>query len=481
MPEENQVLKLRVKGDDHTLQELNGQSRICNWLYNHLLEKSLELKREFIQTGNPEASKTLYTKRGLRNAVPKLKEEHPFLKVVHSSPLKNVALRLSDAIRVHQKSKKERRKGKQMGWPKFRAWKQDWFSLFYDEPEKGFKIKHNNLILSLGMGQDKKQRSLTLELPEAHLLKSKTLRNLRIISELGDYYAVFTIQKALPVRKPISKILALDPNHKNLAYGVDTNGNAIEIAAPQWLKTYDRRIDELKSKRDRCNKKSTKSKVLDEKGNSTGKEFHLPSKRWNKYNHALKSTLRKRREQTKTFMFTSAHCLYRDYDCIGIGDYTPSGGGITTPMRRAMNNRSVIGRFKKTLSWVARKSGKTFIEFDEKGTTRTCSHCLRVEEKGIHVSLRQWQCPQCQTVHIRDENAAINGLRKVLRDLSQKNEGESSSIVSGSDLAFIQERWAWCVLPKGVHVTPWGQNSEVIRSTRKLNRRHDSLRSKVVH
>ncbi len=176
--------------------------------------------------------------------------------------------------------------------------------------------------LGSGMNYNKQRRFLTLELPEAHLLKDKTPRNLRIISELGTYYAIFTIQKELPIRKPISKILALDPNHKNLAYGVDTSGTAIEIASPHWLKTYDKRLDELKSKRDRCDKKSKKFHVLDEKGNPTRKEFHLPSRQWRKYDHALKSALRKRREQTKTFMFTSAHRLFRNYDCIGIGDYT---------------------------------------------------------------------------------------------------------------------------------------------------------------
>lgn len=184
MSKENLALKLSIKADPQTISELDGQSRICNWLYNHLLEKSLELKREFTQSGNLEASQTLYTKRGLRNTLPQLKKEHPFLKVVHSSPLKNTALRLSEAIQVHQKSKKGKRKGKQMGWPKFRAWKRDWFSLFYDEPNKGFKIQDKTLILSLGKGQDGKHRSLTLELPEAHLLKDKTPRNLRIVSEL---------------------------------------------------------------------------------------------------------------------------------------------------------------------------------------------------------------------------------------------------------------------------------------------------------
>ena len=146
------------------------------------------------------------------------------------------------------KNRKGKRKGKQVGWPKFRAWKQNWFSLFYDEPEKGFKIQDQTLILSLGMGEDRKHRSINLHLPEAHLLKNKTIRNLRIVFELGYYYAIFTVQKELPARKPISKILALDPNHKNLAYGVDTDGNAMEIGSPKWLKKYDKRIDELKAK-----------------------------------------------------------------------------------------------------------------------------------------------------------------------------------------------------------------------------------------
>ena len=66
--------------------------------------------------------------------------------------------------------------------------------------------------------------------------KDRIPRNLRIVYELGYYYAIFTIQKELPSRKPISKILALDPNHKNLGYGVDTEGAAIEIASPQWLR-----------------------------------------------------------------------------------------------------------------------------------------------------------------------------------------------------------------------------------------------------
>ena len=179
------------------------------------------------------------------------------------------------------------------------------------------------------------------------------------------------------------------------------------------------------------------------------------SKRWQKYQNAIEKVYQKRREQTKTFLHTTANKLFKLYDCIGIGDYTPQGNGITTKMRRAMNNRSLIGRFKEVLSWTAEKSGKTFLIYDEKGTTRTCSCCKTSLDQGLHPSIREWVCPHCQAVHIRDENAAQNGLNRVLRDLEINSEAYASQ-VSGSDLVQVVERWAWCVLPSGVHVTSQG-------------------------
>ena len=50
-------------------------------------------------------------------------------------------------------------------------------------------------------------------------------------------------------------------------------------------------------------------------------------------------------------------------------------------MRRAMNNRSVIGTCKTIIAWVALKSGKTFYEYDETGTTRTCHACGFIVKK----------------------------------------------------------------------------------------------------
>lgn len=466
MPQEaTKVIKLQLEGPEEIFRSIDGQSMICNWLYNRLLDKANALRQEFIQTGNSEITKTLYTERGLRNLLPSLKIEHPFLKSVHSSPLKNAALRLSQAIQARQQSKKGKRRGKEVGWPRFRSWKASWFSLLFDEPNKGFKILGDTLQLSLGMGDESKRKSLSFTLKESHLLKNQQIRNLRIVKQAGIYYAVFTVRIILIDKKPIKRVIALDPNHKNMAYGVDLEGRSIEIEAPHWLKPYDKRIDELKSKRDRCDKHAKKVIITDLQGKPTGKEIQLPSRKWQKFHRTLEKVLHKRQEQTKTFVYTLAHQLCRQYDYIGIGDYTPSGNGTTTPMRRAMNNRSLIGRFKNALMWVALKSGKTCIEYEEKGTTRTCHCCEYVNVEGLCPSIRTWECPDCQVVHIRDENAAHNGLKQVLRDLIKKGE-TLVSLVPGSGLVSIIERWAWRVLPSGVQNALQGSEQRLIAASR---------------
>ena len=209
----NKTIKIELVVSEHSEHMLDGQSGICNWLYNQLLDHALVSKHRFSETGDFESIKIVYTKRGLRDCIPSLKEIHPFLRSVHSSPLKNVGLRLSSSIQAHQKSKKGQRKGKS-GWPKFRSWKENWFSLFYDEPTKGFKIKKGTLDLSLGVDQDGKRLSCSLELKEPNLLIGYEIRNLRITKEFGKIYSIFTVQVKLPQAKEIVKMIANDPNHQ---------------------------------------------------------------------------------------------------------------------------------------------------------------------------------------------------------------------------------------------------------------------------
>jgi putative transposase len=290
-------------------------------------------------------------------------------------------------------------------------------SLQYDEPHQGYEVQGRTLTLVLGQDQQGKQLKLTLTLAEAlpHFVNYDHIRQCRIVKEGQLYSVVFTVERVLPNGKPLrpDNIVALDPNHKNCVYAVGSDGKATEIDNPYFLKILDKRIDQLKSKRDKCKKKARRITRPD------GSQFWLPSHRWLMLNARLSDLYRIRREQTKQFLYTVANRLYHDYDAVGIGDYVPHGGGITRKMRRAMNNQSLNRRFKLVLAWVALRSGKQYLEWEEGGSTRTCHDCGFVVEDGIPPEIREWDCPgeNCSSHHIRDENAARNGLNRTLKAL----------------------------------------------------------------
>jgi putative transposase len=137
------VVKIGLEVTQAQAAILDSQSKIANWLYNKLLETANDLRQQYRaapdQERRDQIGLVLYTERGLRNLIPGLKREHPFLKVVYSSVLKNAALRLSKAIRDYQDGKHGRR-ANQVNWPTFRAWKRSWFSLQSDEPHKGYRL-----------------------------------------------------------------------------------------------------------------------------------------------------------------------------------------------------------------------------------------------------------------------------------------------------------------------------------------------------
>jgi putative transposase len=410
------AVKIALHVNEEQKAILDGQSKIANWLYNQLLERANDLRKQYRQTQDKAVGRLLYTERGLRNLIPDLKRQHPFLKAVYSSVLKNTALRLSKAIRDYQDGKHGRR-ANQVNWPKFRAWKRAWFSLQYEEPWKGYALSGRTLTLVLGQDAAGKQLSMKLTLAEGlpHWVSHEHVRQCRIVKEGHLYFAVFSVERLLPTGKPLSSdsVVALDPNHKNFAYAVGTDGKATEVYNPYFLKSLDKRIDRLKAKRDKCKKKARLITRDD------GSQFWLPSRRWLLLNARLQEVYRKRREQTKQFLYTVANRLYHNYDAVGIGDYVPHGGGITRKMRRAMNNLSLNRRFKHVLAWVALRSGKQYLEWEEGGSTRTCHDCGYVVEGGIPVETREWDCPgiDCKRHQIRDENAARNGLTRTLKAL----------------------------------------------------------------
>lgn len=66
------------------------------------------------------------------------------------------------------------------------------------------------------------------------------------------------------------------------------------------------------------------------------------------------------------------------------------------------------GEFVRQLKYKAQWAGRTLVEIDRFfPSSKRCSACGFVHE-SLPLSVRQWDCPECNTHHDRDINAAIN-------------------------------------------------------------------------
>ena len=127
----------------------------------------------------------------------------------------------------------------------------------------------------------------------------------------------------------------------------------------------------------------------------------------------------KARNRRKDFLHKASEALAQEYGTIVVGDVSPSKLAKTT-MAKSVNDAGWAG-FKKMLSYKAMRHGGRFLEVSEAKTTQTCSSCGSLppsRPKGIAgLSKRVWVCDDCEAVHDRDVNSAINICRAGLSTL----------------------------------------------------------------
>jgi putative transposase len=86
-------------------------------------------------------------------------------------------------------------------------------------------------------------------------------------------------------------------------------------------------------------------------------------------------------------------------------------------------------QLRKMISYKSPTSGTKYIEVDCKFSTKTCSDCgcLCGPTGWAGLSVRQWRCSECGTLHDRDTNAARNTLIAGLGMLSEERRGKPRS------------------------------------------------------
>jgi putative transposase len=379
------VKKIKIETNKEQQVILDSQSKITNWLYNHYLEAAARYYRLFHKT---------LTYNKINSKFSKFKDKHPFLKTVNNTVLKNTLRTLEKSF--NNFFRRLKKGDKKAGFPKFKSWKLKWRCLEYDK-DKGFKLIDNNAV-QINFGKVKDEKTGKSFIPNIVVKLSEALEDkpsqITITKDKHNYYVCFRVDKAEPEPRKEGKTVALDLNQSNLFGMVDDKGNQVISDKPYVAKYFDKEIDKLKSKRDRCKKHSKMFKYL---------------------NNTISRIYRKRREQIKLCLYTLSNRIIKGAKKVVVGDYSPFKSGIKN-INHGVIAQGLVGQFRETLKWVCVKNGVEFEIVNESYTSKTCSHCENVKSKNeLTLKDRIYFCHKCGTIIHRDINSTLNILNKVLR------------------------------------------------------------------
>lgn len=121
----------------------------------------------------------------------------------------------------------------------------------------------------------------------------------------------------------------------------------------------------------------------------------------------------------KDFLHKLTTQLVKSYDVICIENLNVKGMVQNRKLSRAISDLGFY-EFKRQLVYKANQWGKIVKEADRfYPSSKTCSSCGFIMAKtDLTLSIRNWQCPSCQTHHDRDINASINILNNATKVLT---------------------------------------------------------------
>jgi IS605 OrfB family transposase len=106
--------------------------------------------------------------------------------------------------------------------------------------------------------------------------------------------------------------------------------------------------------------------------------------------------------------------IVREFDYIAVGNVNAAGLAKTSMAKSVLD--AGWSSFRSMLKYKSIATGAWYDEVNERFTTQTCSSCGTLPDsrpKGIAgLGIREWKCSDCGCVHDRDQNAALNILRR---------------------------------------------------------------------
>lgn len=320
------------------------------------------------------------TKQKLNNTPAQYKAESPWLKEVDSLALANAQMNLQTAYNNFFRSP-------ETGFPKFKSKKSNRKSYTTNCVNGNIMIENGCLKLpKIGFVKLKQHRVI----PSGYKLKSVTVSQ----TPSGKYYASILFEYENQVQEQIPQtFVGLDFSMQELYK--DSSGN--EAQYPGYYRQAEKKL-----------KREQRKLSLMQKG----------SKNRDKQRIKVAGLHEKVANQRKDFLHKQSRQITNAYDCVCIENLDMKAMSQTMNFGKSVSDNG-WGMFVTFLKYKLKETGKRLVKVDKFfASSQICNVCGYKNPETKNLSVRAWDCPECDTHHDRDINAAINikneGMRLVL-------------------------------------------------------------------
>jgi putative transposase len=369
-------IKVEVSQEDAaTLEFMQGK---CRGLYNWWIGRLRDGEK---WPGWKDAKATLQES----------KQYDPELHQVYGKLLHEVYFRTDKAMTAFFRRCKA---GDAPGFPRLRP-RHCFFTLCY--PAMYIKVEGERLHLPTGgKGKQKRFPNIIARLTEQ---APAVFREVAISRDArGNYYASFISEQP---EHPSTEtgVLAFDLGIKTLATGVNEQGRVYRIGGFKGAGWYNKQLDKIRSKRDKCKKKSRRyihlskvyQRVSEKKRNKQQDSLHKAS---HLIAHTLVASTVVVGDLSQRQMVTKQHVERNKH------------------LNRAVFNEWGCYSFVHMLVYKCQLYGKDFQTISERDTSKMCSGCGHKQPMPLYK--RTYRCGKCGLVMDRDENSAHNILARFL-------------------------------------------------------------------
>ena len=235
------------------------------------------------------------------------------------------------------------------------------------------------------------------------------LNFLKVANKLYSENQAVTNSEADKLTTPSQlKVVGIDLGIKTMAI-LSYDDKIEKINAPKPLKRLLSKLKRLQRKLNRQGQKYSMENYVDANGET--RKIRKYSNNYMKTKIKLARLHAKIRQIRQDFLHKLTTKLVEEFDVICIEDLNVKGMMANHKLARSIMDLGFY-EFKRQLLYKAQMYGVTVVIADRwYPSSKTCSHCGE-KIKELDLSVRDWECEHCHTVHDRDANAAIN-LRKL--------------------------------------------------------------------